>query len=113
MSSSGRCTEGRPAKDKTVLPLLVDRAASGHYSYRMGTRESAPTDAPRMAAVGAAIRELRENAGESKAAAAEAMGLTRQYLRGIEDGERNVSLERLFDIADHYGVKVKSLFEHV
>lgn len=79
----------------------------------MRTREPAPTDAPRMAAVGAAIRELRETAGESKAAAAEAMGLTRHYLRGIEDGERNVSLERLFDIADHYGVKVATLLEHV
>jgi transcriptional regulator with XRE-family HTH domain len=43
--------------------------------------------------------------------AADAMGMTRQFLRGVEAGERNVSLERLFDIADHYGVKVARLLE--
>ncbi|TXI55077.1 MAG: XRE family transcriptional regulator [Mycolicibacter arupensis] len=82
-----------------------------HYSYRMGVRLSTETDSQRMAAVGANIRELRESAGESKAVAASAMGMTRQFLRGVEAGERNVSLERLFDIADHYGVKVARLLE--
>lgn len=94
-----------------MLGGLLAYTAGAHYSGRMRTREPAPTDAPRMAALGAAIRTLREAAGESKAAAAEAMNLNRTYFRGIEAGERNISLERLFDIADHYGVKVASLLE--
>jgi transcriptional regulator with XRE-family HTH domain len=79
----------------------------------MATRAATATDQRRLAALGATIRELREAAGESKSAAAAAMGMTRYFLIGIEAGERNVSVERLFDIADHYEVRPASLLERV
>jgi transcriptional regulator with XRE-family HTH domain len=41
------------------------------------------------------------------------MGMTRYFLIGIEAGERNVSVERILDIADHYGVRPASLLERV
>jgi transcriptional regulator with XRE-family HTH domain len=54
--------------------------------------------------VGATVRRLREESGESLFTAAAAVGLDRGFLRGVETGQRNVSLERLFDIADHFEV---------
>ncbi|MGZ4524854.1 MAG: HNH endonuclease [Mycobacterium sp.] len=39
--------------------------------------------------------------------------MSRYLLSGIEAGERNVSVERLFDIADHYGVRPASFLERV
>ena len=56
---------------------------------------------------------MREAAGESQVAAAEALGLNRSFLIGIEAGRRNVSVERMFDIADHHGVRPAALLEHV
>jgi transcriptional regulator with XRE-family HTH domain len=41
------------------------------------------------------------------------MGLNRGFLRGVEAGERNVSVERLFDIADHFEVTVAALLDGV
>ena len=79
----------------------------------MVTRAATDTDRRRLAALAATIRELREAAGESKSAAAAAVGMTRCFLIGIEAVERNVSVERLFDIADHYGVRPASLLERV
>jgi hypothetical protein len=39
--------------------------------------------------------------------------MTRYFLIGIEAGGRNVSVERLFDITHHYGVRPASLLERV
>jgi DNA-binding XRE family transcriptional regulator len=58
----------------------------------------------RVAALGANITKLREAAGESKSAAAEATGMNRWFCTGVEAGQRNISIERPFDIADHFGV---------
>ena len=79
----------------------------------MATRAPTAADRRRLAQLGATIRALREAAGESKSAAAAAMGMTRYFLIGIEAGERNVSVERLFDIADHYDVPPAKLLEQV
>jgi len=68
---------------------------------------------PRLEALGANVRALREAAGESQVAAAAALGLNRGFLIGIEAGRRNVSVQRLFDIADHYGVAPAALLEQV
>jgi transcriptional regulator with XRE-family HTH domain len=68
---------------------------------------------PRLVALGDAVRELRESAGESQVAAAAALGMDRGFLRGIESGRRNFSIERLFVVADHYRVHPRELFKHV
>lgn len=66
-----------------------------------------------MVALGAAITRLREAAGESKSTTAEAIGMTRYFLRGVESGDRNISVSRLFDIADHFGVPPAALFSEI
>jgi transcriptional regulator with XRE-family HTH domain len=68
---------------------------------------------PRLVALGEAVRQLRESAGESQVAAAAALGMDRGFLRGIESGQRNFSIERLFVIADHYRVHPRALFDHI
>jgi transcriptional regulator with XRE-family HTH domain len=64
---------------------------------------------PRLVALGDAVRELRESVGESQVAAA-ALGMDQGFLRGIESGQRNFSIERLFVVADHYRVHPRELF---
>lgn len=78
---------------------------SSHVPSRVARR--------RFELLGATIRELREAAGESQTAAAAAIGLNRGFFRGVEAGERNVSLDRLFDIADHFGVTPAALLKGV
>jgi transcriptional regulator with XRE-family HTH domain len=67
----------------------------------------------RPAALGANITKLRESAGESKSAVAAATGINRWFLTGVEAGQRNISVERLFSIADHFAVAPAALFEDV
>ena len=66
---------------------------------------------PRLIALGEAVRQLRESAGESQVVAAATLGMDRGFLRGIESGKRNFSIERLFVIADHYQVHPRDLFK--
>jgi transcriptional regulator with XRE-family HTH domain len=79
----------------------------------MSSRISSRVARRRHERLGANIRQLREAAGETQTAAAAAMGLNRGFLRGVEAGERNVSVERLFDIADHFEVTVAALLDGV
>jgi transcriptional regulator with XRE-family HTH domain len=79
----------------------------------VAVREQTDADQRRLEALGKSVRALREAAGESQVAAAESLGLNRSFLIGIESGRRNVSVQRLFDIADHYGVRPAALLEHV
>lgn len=67
----------------------------------------------RLQKLGQTLRALREAAGESQVAVAQALGLNRGFLIGIEAGRRNVSVERLFELADHYGVPPAALLECV
>jgi transcriptional regulator with XRE-family HTH domain len=50
--------------------------------------------------LGRAIRDLRSGRGYSQESFANAVGLHRTYIGGIERGERNVSLRNLARIAD-------------
>jgi transcriptional regulator with XRE-family HTH domain len=50
--------------------------------------------------LGRAIRDLRSRRGYSQESFADAVGLHRTYIGGIERGERNVSLRNLARIAD-------------
>ena len=59
---------------------------------------------------GRRIRELRERAGWSQEGFAEACGLHRTYIGGIERGERNVSLVNIERIAIALGVPIADLF---
>jgi transcriptional regulator with XRE-family HTH domain len=52
-----------------------------------------------LAALGIAVRTLRERRGMSQEALADAAGLHRTYVGGIERGERNVGFQNIVRVA--------------
>jgi transcriptional regulator with XRE-family HTH domain len=70
-------------------------------------------DLRRLAALGSNITRLREEAGQTKIGLSEAIGMSRKFLADVEAGDRNISVERLFDIADHFGVPPAVLLENI
>lgn len=65
---------------------------------------------PRLAAFGAAVRELRKSRGISQERLADEVGIHRTYIGGVERGERNVSLLNIWRIAVALGVPPSGLF---
>ena len=61
--------------------------------------------------LGGRIRRLRERAGYSQSSLAERARIHKNYLGGIERGERNPAVRNLARIADALGVKVLDLFK--
>lgn len=62
-------------------------------------------------AFGARVRALREEQGMSQEALAYAAGLDRSYMGGVERGQRNVSLDNIYRIADALAVEPALLFK--
>lgn len=60
---------------------------------------------------GAMIRQLRQRAGLSQEKLADAAGLDRTYVGGIERGERNVALINIVRLAKALGVPPHRLLE--
>lgn len=59
--------------------------------------------------VGRNLRRLRTERGLSQEALADALGLHRTYVSGIERGERNLTLRSVERLAHLLGVEVESL----
>jgi transcriptional regulator with XRE-family HTH domain len=60
---------------------------------------------------GTALRALREERGYSQEELAERANLHRNYVGGVERGERNVGLENIVKLARALSVRTKDLFE--
>lgn len=64
----------------------------------------------RREALGRRLKELRGAAELSQAQLAQAAGMNRVFYVGVEGGRRNVSLDKVFALADALGVDVGDLF---
>lgn len=60
---------------------------------------------------GRALRALREERGYSQEELAERAGLHRNYVGGIERGERNVAIENVAKLAKALSVRTRDLFD--
>ena len=67
--------------------------------------------APPKSLFGNAIRALREERGYSQEELAERAGLHRNYVGGVERGERNVALENIVKLAGALSVRTRDLFD--
>lgn len=68
-----------------------------------------PIDPSDLRRLGARLRELRLAAGETQAHTAAAVDITRTYLSEIEFGRKNITLDTLFSLAQHFGVEPAAL----
>jgi transcriptional regulator with XRE-family HTH domain len=59
---------------------------------------------------GSTLRKLRDERGYSQEELAERAGLHRNYVGGVERGERNVALENIVKLAKALSVPPKDLF---
>jgi transcriptional regulator with XRE-family HTH domain len=62
---------------------------------------------------GRRVRALRTARGQSQETFADACGIDRTYISGIERGRRNVGLKNIEVIANALGVTLSELFEEV
>lgn len=73
--------------------------------------EMSRLESPIRTRFGSRLRRLRKERGFSQEGFADACGLDRTYVGGIERGERNVGIENIERLARALDLEVKTLFE--
>src|SRR6202022_1339728 len=86
-----------PSRSILAAPTAT---SAGHYLGQQPVPEADPMVRARRAAVGGRMRELRKQAGLTQEAVAGAAGLIRQFYLVVEAGQRTLSLDNVFPIAD-------------
>lgn len=71
--------------------------------------DAVPIEPAELRRIGARLRELRRHAGESQQQTAVAVGIVRSYLSQIEAGRKNITLDTLYSLAEHFGEPPASL----
>ena len=66
-----------------------------------------------LAAIGVAVRALRTAKGYSQEGFADACGIDRSYMGGIERGQRNPSTVNLMRIIEALDMKPSEFFKHL
>ncbi|WP_326751213.1 helix-turn-helix domain-containing protein [Streptomyces hirsutus] len=64
----------------------------------------------RRQAFGRRLRELRVNASRTQASTATEAGIDRAFYVNVENGKNNISLNKIFALADALNVDVAELF---
>lgn len=75
-----------------------------------GASDAAPATTVRLQAFGRRLRELRTAAGRTQTSVAAEAVMDRSFYANVEAGKNNVSLEKIFSLADALGVDVVDLF---
>ncbi len=63
----------------------------------------------RLKLMGKNICKYRESKKLSQEKLAEIVGLSREYITRIENGQKSVSLRKLFEITDALGAKIRDI----
>ncbi len=67
----------------------------------------------RVVTFGRTVREIRKAKGLSQESFAHASGVDRSYMGHIERGQKNITLSKIYQIADGLGMTVVELFQAV
>jgi transcriptional regulator with XRE-family HTH domain len=64
---------------------------------------------PRLIAFGEKVRQIRKEKGLSQEALADLAGIDRSYMGHIEHGDQNITLTKIYQIADALEIPVVNL----
>ena len=65
----------------------------------------------RLIAFGRKVREIRKAKGLSQEALADLSGIDRSYMGHIERGQKNVTLLKIYQLADALNVSITNFFD--
>jgi len=82
---------------------------SGVYYVARVPRSTDEADEHR-AAFGRRLRDLRQRAGMTQQALAEAVGIDRSFISDVETGRHSIAVDRAYQIAAALGVSISDLF---
>lgn len=66
----------------------------------------------RLVAFGQKVREIRKSKGLSQEALADIAGVDRSYMGHIERGEKNITLTKIYQIAEALNINASELLEY-